>query len=73
MGREKRVHECFKVWPPPLSQGVADLPLIVDTFARELGADWRKPLVQACLETLGFVIFGEEVVSRSKRFDQLVT
>jgi hypothetical protein len=48
-----------------LRKSVADLPLIVDAFACELGADWRKALIQPCLEALNLVIFSAKVVARS--------
>jgi hypothetical protein len=43
--RDEWVHESLEIGSPPLRQCVADLPLVVDTFACELGADWRKALV----------------------------
>lgn len=67
MRRDERIHECFEVGPPPLRQCVANLPLIVDTLASELRADWCKPLIQPRLEALDLVVFGAEVVARSTK------
>jgi hypothetical protein len=65
MRRDERIHECFKVGPPPLRQRVANLPLVVYTLASELCADWCKALIQPRLEALDLVVFGAEVVARS--------
>jgi hypothetical protein len=49
-----------------LRKRVADLPFIVDAFTCELRADWCKALIQPRLEALDFVVFGAEVVTRSR-------
>ena len=60
------VHEGLEVRSPPLRKRVADLPFIVDAFTCELRADWCKALIQPRLEALDFVVFGAEVVTRSR-------
>ena len=37
MSRVEWIHERFEVGPPPLSERVCNLPLVIDTLARELG------------------------------------
>jgi len=59
------VHEGLEVGPPPLRKRVADLPLIVDAFTRELRADRCQALIQPRLEALDLAVFGAEVVARS--------
>lgn len=63
MRRYKRVHECLEVGAPPLREGVANLPLVVDALAGELGADGSEALVETSLEALDFVGVGVEVVA----------
>jgi hypothetical protein len=65
MGGDEGVHESLKVRPPPLCQCVANLPLVVDAFACELGADRCKALVQPCLEALDLIVFSAQVVAGS--------
>jgi hypothetical protein len=62
---DERVHECFKVWSPPLRKRVTDLPFIIDALACELRANWCQALVQPCLETFDLVVFGAQVVTWS--------
>lgn len=63
MRGDEGVHEGFEVWAPPLREGVADFPFVVDAFARELGPDGGEAFVEAVAEAfeLGFV--GLEVVA----------
>jgi hypothetical protein len=61
--RDKWVHERLEVGPPPLRQCVTDLPLVVDAFACELGADGRETLVEPRLEALDLVVFCTEIVA----------
>jgi hypothetical protein len=65
VGGDEGVHESLKVWSPPLRQCIANLPLIVDTFACKLCADRCKALVQPCLEAFDLVVFSAEVIARS--------
>lgn len=65
MRREERVHEGLEVGPPPLREGVADLPFVVDTFPAKLGSDRSKTLVQPGYEAGDFVVFRLEVVAWS--------
>lgn len=68
---DEGVHKCLKVWPPPLRKCVADLPLIIDTLARELCADWCEALVQPRLEPLNLVVLCTEVVAGATWRQQL--
>lgn len=63
MGGDEGVHEGLEVGTPPLGQGVADLPLVVDALAGELRADGGEALVQAGLEASDLVVFGAQVVA----------
>lgn len=65
MRRNEGVHESLEVGPPPLCECVADLPFVVDARACELCADWRKALVQPCLEALNLVVFSAKIVAGS--------
>lgn len=67
MRRDERIHEGLEVGAPPLREGVADLPLVVDTFARELRAYRRKALVQPRLEALDLLNVGCQVITGSIR------
>jgi hypothetical protein len=67
MRRDEGIHECLEVGSPPLRKRVADLPLVVDALACELRADWRKALVQPCLEAFDLVVLGAEVIAWSVR------
>ena len=61
-------HECLKVWSPPLSQAVSDLPFIVHTMRSvELSGIgwWRKAVVQTLLETFNLVFARFQVISRT--------
>jgi hypothetical protein len=60
---DEGVHEGLEVGPPPLRQCVADYPLVIDTLARELCADWCEALVQPRLEAFDLVVFRAEVVA----------
>lgn len=64
MGGDEWVHERLKVWAPPLRQRVANLPVLIDSFSRELRSDWCEPLIQSRLEPVDLVVFGLEVVAR---------
>jgi hypothetical protein len=59
------IHESLEVGAPPLRKGVADLPLVVDAFACELGTDRSEPFVQPGFEALDFVVLGAEVIAGS--------
>jgi hypothetical protein len=64
---DERVHECLEVRSPPLRERVADLPLIVDTLACELCANWCKTLIEPSLKALDLVVFSAQVVAWSRR------
>jgi len=62
----ERVHERFKVGPPPLGEAVPDLPLIVDAMrdAELLRVSrWRKAIVEPPFKTVDLVFTGFEVVT----------
>jgi hypothetical protein len=65
MRGDEGVHERLKVGPPPLRERIANAPLVVDAFARELRADRRQALVQPRLEAFNLIVFGFQVVARS--------
>lgn len=67
MRRDEWVHEGLEVRAPPLRERIANLPLVVDTFAGELRAYGRKALVQPRLETLDLLNVGSQVVARPIR------
>ena len=71
MSRVKWIHERFEIGPPPLSERVCNLPLIIDTLARELGPRWRQPLVETRFEAFDLFIIGLEVVARSSIFTRI--
>lgn len=60
---DKWVHESLEIRPPPLRQGVTDLPLLIDALAAELGADGGQPLVQPHLEAFYLLVFRLEIIS----------
>lgn len=60
MRRQEWVHKGLEVWSPPLSQGVANLPLaFIDTLAAELGPDRGEPLIQPLFEAWDLFGVGE--------------
>ena len=61
MRRNERVHERLEIRPPPLCERVANLPLVVDTLARELAADGGEAFVQPVLEALQLAFVVVEV------------
>lgn len=63
VGGDEGVHEGLEVGAPPLGQGVANLPLVVDTLAGELRADGGQALIQAGLEAVDLVVLGAQVVA----------
>lgn len=63
MTREERVHEGLEVGSPPLRKGVANFPVIIDAFARELRAHGGKALVQSMLETLKFLVVVLQIIA----------
>lgn len=65
MRRYKRIHKRLEIRPPPLGQGIADNPVVVDRFAAELGSAGGEAFVQARFEAGDFVVFGAEVVAGS--------
>lgn len=62
---QKRVHEGLEVWPPPLGQGIADLPVFIDTFSRELRAYRGQALIQSLLEAVDLLVLVVQVVTWS--------
>jgi len=64
---KERVHEGLEIRSPPLCQGVAYLPFVVDALARELVAYWCQTFIQAELEPFDLVVFGLEVVAWSRK------
>ena len=64
MARKERVHECFKVWSPPLSEGVTDVPIGVPSVrGNAIGRLWGEALIQSVLEATDLLGRGREVVS----------
>lgn len=66
MSRQKRVHEGLKIRPPPLCQGITNLPVLVDALTGELRADWRQTLIESFLESVDFFVVVMEVITRSE-------
>lgn len=64
VGWDERIHEGLEIRPPPLRQGIANLPLLIDALAAELRANRSQPLVQPHLEPLYLIILGLEIVPR---------
>jgi hypothetical protein len=58
VGRNKRVHEGLEVGPPPLRECIANVPIIVDTFASKLRSYWSQSFVQPSLEAIDLIVFG---------------
>ena len=67
MSRVEWIHERFEIGPPPLSERVCNLPLIIDTLARELGPRRRQALVETRFEAFDLVIIGLEVIAWSNK------
>lgn len=65
------VHECLEIRTPPLRKSIANLPLVVDALAGELGADRCQPFVQPGLEALDLVVLCAEVVARSTDISEI--
>lgn len=63
MCRDKRVHERLEIWPPPLRQRLANLPLALCAYARELIAHRRESLVQSGLETFDLFVLGSQIIT----------
>lgn len=63
MSRKERVHEGLEIGPPPLRKCVANLPIVVNTFARELRAHWGEALIQSLLEALDFLVFVVQIIA----------
>jgi hypothetical protein len=57
VGWDEWVHECLKVGPPPLGQGICNLPLVVHTLTGELGANRGKSFVESLFESVNLVVF----------------
>lgn len=64
MSGNEWVHERLEIRSPPLTQRIANDPLIIDAFARELASHRGKTLVQPLLEALGLLIVRLQVVPR---------
>ena len=56
MPRQKGVHERLEIRPPPLRKRITDLPILVDTLARELRSDRCKTLIQPLLESIDLLV-----------------
>ena len=67
MTRVEWIHERFKVGPPPLCERVGNLPLIIDTLARELSPRRRQALVETRFEAFDLFIIGLEVIAWSSK------
>ena len=65
MPRVVRIHEGLKTRSPPLRKRIRDLPLIIDTCARELVPRRCQALIETRFEAFDFVFIGAEVVARS--------
>lgn len=63
MSRKERVHEGLEIGSPPLRKCVANLPIVVNTFARELRAHWGEALIQSLLEALDFLVFVVQIIA----------
>jgi hypothetical protein len=63
MRRNERVHEGLEIGSPPLCQCITNNPLVIDTLACELCANWCEALVQPRLKALNFIVFGTEVIA----------
>ena len=71
MSRVEWIHERFEIGPPPLSERVCNLPLIIDTLARELSPRWRQALVETRFEAFDLVIIGLEVIAWSSKLTRI--
>lgn len=60
---DERVHEGLEIGAPPLGEGVADLPLVVNALARELRADGCKALIQPRFEAVDLFDVVRQVVA----------
>ena len=45
MTRQERIHEGLKIRPPPLCQGIANFPILIDAFTCELRSYRCKALI----------------------------
>lgn len=61
----ERVHERLEIGSPPLRNRVCDLPLIIDTLARELSPRRCQALIETRFEAFDFVLIGAKVVAWS--------
>ena len=68
---QERIHERLKIRPPPLRKRIRNLPLIVDTLARELGPGWGQALVETGFEAFDFVFISVEIVAWSGDFTRV--
>ena len=59
------VHERLKTGSPPLRNRISNLPLIVDTLARELGPGWCQAVVETRFKAFNLLFIGAKVVARS--------
>lgn len=57
MPRQKRVHERLEIRPPPLSQSITNLPVLIDTLAGELRAHRGQTLIQPLLKPVDLFVF----------------
>lgn len=67
MARQERVHESLEVGSPPLRKCIANFPVIINAFARELRSHRCKALVQALLETFNLIILRLQIITWPER------
>ena len=70
MRRAEWIHERLEIRSPPLRDRVCNLPLIIDTFTRELSPRRRQALIEARFETFNLVFIGVEVIPWSGEFPE---
>ena len=73
MRRYERVHERLEVRSPPLRECVANFPFVIDTFARELRADWGKALIEPILKTFQFAFVVMQIITGTVQNQLFVT
>lgn len=66
MAGQEGVHESLEIGAPPLREGVANLPVLVDAFAGELRADGGQSLIQPFLEPVQLLVVVVQVVAWSE-------
>ena len=70
MRRVEWIHERLEVGSPPLRDRVCNLPLIIDTFTRELSPRRRQALIEARFETFNLIFIGVQVIPWSSEFSK---